>query len=128
MKLLATLLIAGVGVLHLAPVAGVTGVASLGRLYGITIESPEIEILLRHRAVLFGMVGGLLLVSAFTPGLQTIALVTGSISTASFLWVARSTGNYGPAIERIVEADILALVALVLAGGCRLYLALFAEK
>ena len=128
MKLITALLLVGVGILHLAPVAGVTGVASLGRLYGITIESPEIEILLRHRAVLFGIVGGLLLVSAFAPRLQTIALLTGLISIVSFLWIARATGHYGPTIERIVEADILALVALVLAGGCRLYLALFAEK
>lgn len=97
------------------------GVASLGKLYDVTIASPELEILMRHRAALFGIIGGLLVVSGFLPRLQAAALTAGFISIVSFLWIARAVGDYGPAIARIVAADVVALAALVIATGSKIY-------
>ncbi len=121
MKLLVTLLLAAVGIVHLVPASGFFGNDSLARLYGITITSPDLEILMRHRAVLFGIVGGVLLAAAFAPRLQPMAIIAGLISVASFLWVAASVGNYGPAIARVVQVDVAALAALALAGACLLF-------
>jgi hypothetical protein len=121
MQLVITVLLVGVGILHLIPAAGIAGVASLGRLYDTTIASPELEILMRHRAALFGIIGGLLTVSGFLPRLQAAALTAGFISIVSFLWIARAVGDYGPAIARVVAADVIALAALAIAAGSKIY-------
>ncbi|MDJ0907333.1 MAG: hypothetical protein QNI96_15050 [Woeseiaceae bacterium] len=122
MKLVIAMLLAAVGIVHLVPVSGMLGNDALAKLYGITITSPDLEILMRHRAVLFGIVGGLLIASAFVLRLQAVALVAGLLSIVSFLWIATTVGGYGPAIARVIQVDIAAVVALGAAGGCRLYL------
>ena len=48
------------GAIHLLPLSGVTGAAALERLYGVAVDSPDLALLLRHRAVLFGLLGGFL--------------------------------------------------------------------
>ncbi len=122
MQLLMAVLLVAVGILHLLPATGIAGAPSLGRLYDITIASPELEILMRHRAALFGIIGALLVASGFVPRLQVVALPAGLISILSFLWIARAVGDYGPAIARVVTADVIALAALITAAGCKIYL------
>ena len=85
-------------------------------LYGVSIAEPSLAILLRHRAVLFGLVGGLMVLAIFRPALQPVAFVFGLLSVSSFLCLAWSVGQYNSLLSRIVAADILALVCL-LAGA-----------
>jgi hypothetical protein len=68
----AALLIAGI--IHLLPIPGVLGAAKLGRLYGITVSDPNTAILLQHRAVLFGVLGVLMLSAIPFPFLRLIGL------------------------------------------------------
>jgi hypothetical protein len=121
-KLLIALLLAAVGIVHLVPTSGLLGGNALAKLYAVEITTPDLEILLRHRAVLFGIVGCLLLTGALVPRLQLVALLAGAASVTSFLWIALRVGGYNPVIERVIQVDIAALVALVVAGGCWLYL------
>lgn len=65
--------------------------------------------------MLFGLLGLFLLVSAVRPRLQGMALIAGLISVLSFLAIASTTGDYNPSIGRVVTADIVALVALLIA-------------
>ncbi len=106
-----------VGLIHLLPVSGVLGSARLSSLYGLTLDDPNLLILMQHRAVLFGLLGLFLLYAAFKPALQPLALAAGLLSVASFLLIAWLTGEYNPAIARVVIADWVALVAL-LAAAC----------
>jgi hypothetical protein len=46
-----------VGIIHQLPLTGVLSVSRLQVLYGVTITDPNLEILMRHRAVLFGILG-----------------------------------------------------------------------
>ncbi|MER0044432.1 hypothetical protein [Pseudomonas sp. MGal98] len=77
-----------VGVIHLLPLVGVLGGERLNALYGLSFNEPNLHILMRHRAVLFGLLGGLLVAAAFLPSLRAIALVGGLISVLSFLLLA----------------------------------------
>jgi hypothetical protein len=112
-----------VGVIHLMPLSGALGSERLAALYGLSFDQPDLAILMRHRAILFGLLGAFLLLAAFRTELQTIALVAGFVSVASFLYFAWSTGNYNAQIGRVVAADVVARACLVigaLAHGYRL--------
>lgn len=113
MKILTTAILLVVGVINFLPILGITSSASLERLYGITIAGPDAEILLRHRAVLFGLLGALLIASAFRPKLQTIAVIAGLVSMLSFILIAISVGDYGDPIRNVVVIDVVALIALL---------------
>jgi hypothetical protein len=112
-----TLLIAAI--IHLLPAVGVLGPERLSALYGIPVAEQNLEILMRHRAVLFALLGAFLVFAAFNPPLQAIGLLAGLISVVSFLVLALSVGQYNAQLSRVVMADVLALVVL-LAGAIAL--------
>jgi len=101
-----------VALIHALPLVGVLGAAKLTQLYGIDVQDPTLEILLRHRAVLFGLLAAFLAYAAFRPELHRLALIAGFISVASFLVLARLASAYNPELSTVVRADWLALVLL----------------
>lgn len=101
-----------VALIHVLPLVGVMGAAKLTRLYGVDVQDPTLEILLRHRAVLFGLLAAFLAYAAFRPELHRLALVAGFISVASFLVLARLASAYNPELSTVVRADWLALILL----------------
>ena len=103
-------------VIHLMPLSGVLGAEALARLYGLDFSEPNLQILMRHRAVLFGLLGVLLMAAAFRPAYRTIALWAGFASVVSFLVIAATSGGYGEAVARVVLADWVALASLSLAA------------
>ena len=106
-----------VGLLHLLPVTGVLGVERLATLYGVHVGDPSTEILMRHRAVLFALLGAAMLAAAFTPAWQPLALLAGVASVLSFLVLAWWVPGYSPQVARVVAADAVALVLLVLGSA-----------
>lgn len=118
-KVIAALLVL-VGLIHLMPVSGVLGAERLSALYGVSIADPDLTILMRHRAVLFGLLGMFMIYAAFKPALQPLALITGGISVVSFIAIAWSVGGYNEAIRKVVLADVVAIIALCLV--CALYI------
>jgi hypothetical protein len=113
----AMLLVAAV--IHLLPLSGVLGAARLQALYGLSFREPSLLILMQHRAVLFGMVGTALTFAAFHRPSQLLALGLGFVSVVSFLTIAWMVGDYNAAIQRVVKADLVALVCLLLAALAR---------
>jgi hypothetical protein len=101
-----------VALIHALPLVGVMGAAKLTQLYGIDAQDPTLELLLRHRAVLFGLLAAFLAYAAFRPELHRLALIAGFISVASFLVLARLASAYNPELSTVVRADWLALVLL----------------
>ena len=91
-KILSGLLVL-VGIIHLLPLSGVLGADRLTTLYGITINEPNLEILMRHRAVLFGLLGFLFIYAAFSPSIRLFAIIAGFISVLSFIVIAWSVGG-----------------------------------
>ena len=68
---------------------------------------------MRHRAVLFGLLGAFLIAAAFLPSLQLAALVAGFVSVVSFLFLAADVGSFNEQINRVVIADKVAVICLV---------------
>ena len=105
-----------VALVHAVPAAGIAGAGPLAALYGVQVRDPDIEILLRHRAVFFGLVALLLGASAFHAPLRTQALGVAVASVASFLLVAWQVGGCNASLQRVVQVDVLALAALAVAA------------
>lgn len=107
---------AAVGLLHLYPALGVLGPRRLEALYGVPVNSPDLELLLRHRAVLFGLLGVLLLAAAWRPSLRGVAVVAGLVSMGSFVMLALPLGHHGPLLERVFRADAVGCAVLLAAA------------
>jgi hypothetical protein len=121
MRYLVSAMLVIVAIIHLLPLSGVLSSERLSSLYGLSFDEPNLAILMRHRAVLFGLLGSFMLFAAFRPSLQAAALVVGFVSVVSFLWLASSTGGYNASIGRVFAADVVALVCLVVGAGAYAY-------
>lgn len=110
------------GVIHLLPVTGAWGGPRLAALYGVSVDDRDLILLLRHRAVLLGILGALLCTAAFEPPLQRPALLAGGVSVLAFLGFARPVRHYRAPVRRVVRADWIALAGLALAAAGRLAL------
>lgn len=122
MKHVVSAMLIVVGVIHLIPVTGVLGGERLAALYGLRFDEPNLAILMRHRAVLFGLLGAFMVFAAFRPALQTLALVGGFVSVVSFLWLAWSVGGYNAEVNRVFVADLVALGCLVVGAALKVAL------
>ena len=110
-----------VALIHFLPLRGVLGPEHLAALYGVPIDGANLEILMRHRAALFGLLGALLVYAAFKPSLQPMAILAGLISVVSFIVLAWGVGGYSQPIATVVIADVVALACLLVAIGLRAY-------
>jgi hypothetical protein len=108
-----------VALIHALPVVGLLSASKLETLYGIPVREPNLELLLRHRAVLFGLLAAFLTYAAFRPDLQRLALVAGFVSVCAFLVLAWLMPSTNAALTRVVRADLVALVALIVAALVR---------
>jgi hypothetical protein len=108
------------GVIHVLPVPGLIGATHLERLYGIAINEPNLLIMMRHRALLFGLLGVFMIYAAFRADLFWIAVAGGFTSAAAFIWLAWAVGGYNASISQIVIADFIAVGCLVVAASCRI--------
>jgi len=123
MKYLISAMFIVAAIIHLMPLSGVLGSERLFALYGLSFDEPNLAILMRHRAVLLGMLGVFFLAAAFRPALQPLAFITGFLSVVPFLWLAWSTGGYNAQVGRVVTADVVVLVCLVIGSAAHVYLA-----
>jgi hypothetical protein len=116
MRYLWTFFVLVAAVINLAPLMGAFAPERMTALYGVSLDDPNLQILMRHRAVLFGLVGGLLLAAAFHPPLRTLGYVAGFASMVSFLLIAWLVGGYSAEIRRVILLDELGIAALAGAG------------
>lgn len=122
MRYLISAMLVIVAVIHLLPLSGIQGSTRLNALYGIPFDEPNLAILMRHRAVLFGLLGAFLLYAAFQPAFQPAAFLAGFVSVLSFLYLAWTVGGYNALVGRVVSADIVALACLIIGAAAYGYL------
>lgn len=116
LKILQITLITIAGIIHILPLMGIHGPAALKNLYQLDFEETNLLILMKHRAVLFGLLGFFMVYAAFDPLLQRYAIVGGLISAGSFIAIAKTTGPYSPAIRKIIHGDWVAIFSLLIAA------------
>ena len=109
------ILFVSVGLLNVYPVVGALSAEQLTNLYGIIVDSRDLEILMRHRAVMLGLVGGFLLVAAFRPALRVPAASIGLASMLSFVILALVSGDFGTEVRKVVVADVSGSITIVVA-------------
>ncbi|HVH32665.1 MAG TPA: hypothetical protein VM847_00960 [Tahibacter sp.] len=119
MRLLVSVLLLLVGLIHLLPLPGLLGSERLAALYGLDFGDPNLALLMRHRAVLFGLLGSGCVIAAFRPSWQGVMLAAAAISAGSFLLLALAGGGYNAAIARVVTVDAIAVGAIVIAAVLR---------
>lgn len=102
-------------VVHLLPLWGVLANDNVEQLYGLTIEGNDLQLLMRHRAAMFGILGAFTLAAMFRANLRTPALAVAFASLAAFLLLAWIVPPHNAAVGRVVTIDIAAVI-LVGAG------------
>ena len=122
MKYLVSAMLVIVGVIHLLPLSGAIGSERLLSLYGLRFDEANLEILMRHRAILFGLLGAFMVFAAFKPAYQTVAFIAGFVSVVSFLYLAWSVSGYNEHVGRVFIADVIALGCLIVGGVIHAFL------
>ena len=104
-----------VGVINFLPIVGILSLDKINQAYGLSIDDNNLAILLRHRALLFGLIGGFVIYSVFKPQYQTASIVLAAISMLGYLYFFWSIGDSNTALLKIAQADIVGIVLLTFA-------------
>jgi len=119
MNRIITALLILVGLINFFPVLGVLSAEVIANAYNIPAPEGDLLILMRHRALLFGVVGSIILVSAFRQQLQPTAMVAAFVSMVGFIALTLSSGEYNEKIYNVILIDVVGTVLLVVAAILR---------
>lgn len=117
MKVVVTVSLLVVGAIHLLPAVGALGPRQLKGLYGIETTDPSIVVLLRHRAVLFGVLGAGFVTAAFVPAIQWAALGVATVAVVSYLTM--NTRETTDELQRVGRVDLVALATVAIGAVAR---------
>lgn len=85
--------------------------ARLEATYGIAAGGPDAAVLLRHRAVMLGLIGAALVAAAFRRELRPAAVPAAAVSMAAFA-VFALTADVNDQQRRVAVTDLVLLVLL----------------
>ncbi|MGH1470701.1 MAG: hypothetical protein ACRBCS_05870 [Cellvibrionaceae bacterium] len=103
-----------VGIINFIPVVGVLSARNLESAYSISLVGNDLIILMRHRALLFGVIGGFILYSAFYQPYQSAAMLIAAFSMVGYVVLVMLVGDYNVSIFKVLIADIVGLGVLLL--------------
>lgn len=101
-----------VGLINFLPIIGVLSLDKINQSYGLMLDDNNLAILLRHRALLFGLLGGFIFYSLFNPQHQIVAMVLAAISMLGYLYFFYSIGESNAALLKVAYVDIIGVVIL----------------
>jgi len=105
-----------VGLINFLPVIGVLSAEKLSTAYSIELIGNDIVILMRHRALLFGIIGGFIFFSLFKPSYQEAAMVMAAISMVGFLYFIWAVDGHNAALSKIAMVDVVGIICLLVAA------------
>ena len=105
-----------VGIINISPAMLTFLPSKISKSYGIEILNVNYELLLRHRAAMFGLIGGLLVYAAISRKLYKVSIFVGLFSMLSFIILYFIIGReINAELRKIMLIDIAA-VAILLVG------------
>ena len=108
------------GIINFIPIVGAFLPNKMKQSYGIEFSDPNLELLLRHRAVLFGIIGGIMICSAFCRQYYDLSFGMGIISMGTFIFLFKLVpGKKNHALTKIMKIDLI--TTLILLGGFALF-------
>ena len=85
----------------------------ISKSYGIDLVNGNYELLLRHRAILFGIIGGIMIYAGIVKKYYKIATTMGLISMISFILLfVLIDKDINSELKKVVVVDIAATVIL----------------
>lgn len=106
-----------VGLLHTIPAISGLSTAKLAALYQIDSNDHVVLTLLRHRAVLFGLLSAACYYSAWTKTAAIEVSLIALIAMLSFVLIAFTTPHHSHAIKKVAIADSAGCAVLAI-GWC----------
>lgn len=100
------------GLIHLFPFALAFLPGRIQSAYGVEVTGPDMMLLLRHRAVLFGIVGAVMLYSSLKRRHYALATFVGLASMLSFILLYGTIGGINDRLKSVLWVDVAASVAL----------------
>ncbi len=111
-----------VGVINFLPIIGVLSIDTVNQAYSLSVSDNNLAILLRHRALLFGLIGGFVIYSVFSPQYQIAAMVLAAVSMLGYLILFWFVGESNSALLKVAQIDIIGVVLLLAAIFVRYFL------
>jgi hypothetical protein len=93
----------------------------ISKSYGIELPNVNYQLLLRHRAAMFGIIGGFMLSSAITKSYYELSTLLGLMSMVSFILLYFLIGKeINAELKKVMQIDVIATIILII--GLTLYL------
>ncbi len=118
---IASIILFIVGIINLLPVIVFFDPTKTAKLYGVPIDGESLIILMRHRGILLGLVGSLLIFAAFKPEFRTFAIAVALISKLTFIFLTFTATNYTAEVRQVALIDVGAVVLLLAVLGVHFY-------
>lgn len=113
MELLFRITLFVAGVINLLPSLLAFLPEKIAKSYGIEIPNANYELLLRHRATLFGIIGGLMIYSALVKKHYELSTIAGLVSMISFIIIYFIIGkDINQELKKVMMIDVVATVIL----------------
>jgi heme A synthase len=120
MELLFRITLFVAGVINLLPSLLAFLPDKIAKSYGIQIPNANYELLFRHRAILFGIIGGLMIYSALVKKHYELSTMAGLVSMTSFVVLYFLIGkDINSELKKVMMIDVVAIV--ILCAGFLLY-------
>lgn len=110
-----------VGVLNLTPAIVFFAPERSLALYAIELDEPNLSIVMRHRAVMLGLLGLALIYGALKKEFLVPAIVAALIGKAAFLFLVYTSTGANAEIGRVALFDFGAIAVLLTALGLHVF-------
>ena len=102
------------GLVHILPFSFLFFTEQLQKSYGVDISDANLQLLLRHRAIFFGLIGVGMILSAIKKSFYGWASAIGLISMLSFVWLFYQIGGINQQLRFVMLIDVFISAALFL--------------
>ena len=90
----------------------------ISKAYGIELPNTNYELLLRHRAIMLGLVGALMIFAAISKKYHSISVTIGLISMVSFIVLYFMINGINIELGKVMKMDIIAIALLSIGFLC----------